>query len=413
MQAVLDGPLELPDFTLEEMAVLMERLRQEEKDAEKAELAEALALPVPACLQELDGKSDDELRRIFEDIFAKVAAEDVPQGESMTVGRADDGSAGEDAGASFAAAASNADGSAAEASGTIGFAIDASATAAEETAWSGPMQEGDGDADSEAAAPVGSGDETRDAAAAAANARLEPGGEPAALLVPETPVEAHADRMEEGDATEDEAEADPLAAVSETERSGDGSSDAAASGPSGAAAPDDGDGHSEAAGTRAATAAGSSAQLRPGRCQIAWHNQVPLEDVVNGNVIVKQKTRYKQCGTSVIRQLSVKVCEQQGGVCKGCGAKKFEIKEGKVKEAHLDHIFPASLVGVCPLQAARTDEARLAVALDENVMQLLRESAHHAIRSRPTRTISWLRRRRCRRCSGGCSKCPCRGPWTG
>ena len=36
MQAVLDGPLELPDFTLEEMAVLMERLRQEEKDAEKA-----------------------------------------------------------------------------------------------------------------------------------------------------------------------------------------------------------------------------------------------------------------------------------------------------------------------------------------------------------------------------------------
>jgi 5-methylcytosine-specific restriction endonuclease McrA len=103
---------------------------------------------------------------------------------------------------------------------------------------------------------------------------------------------------------------------------------------------------------------------------------VPLEDVVNGNVIVKPKKRYKQCGPIIIRRLSVAVCEQQGGVCKGCGAKKFEIEDGKVKEAHLDHILPVSLVGVCPLLAARTDEARLAVALDEKVMQLLCPPCH-------------------------------------
>jgi 5-methylcytosine-specific restriction endonuclease McrA len=191
--------------------------------------------------------------------------------------------------------------------------------------------------------------------------------------------EAGADVMEEGMATEASPTVDDHAEkVSETERSGDGSSDAAASGPSGAAALDDGDGdgHSEAAGPSAATAAGSSAQLLSGRCPIAWANQVPLEDVVNGNVIVKPKTRYKQCSISIIRRLSAAVCEQQGGVCKGCGTKKFEIKDGKVIYAHLDHFLPVSLVGVCPLQAARTYVARLAIALDETVMQLLCPPCH-------------------------------------
>ena len=76
----------------------MRRLRQQKADAEKAQLDAALALPVPACMQELVGKSGDELKQIVKDIFAKLAAADVAEDEaSETVGRADEGSSDADA----------------------------------------------------------------------------------------------------------------------------------------------------------------------------------------------------------------------------------------------------------------------------------------------------------------------------
>ena len=130
-------------------------------------------------------------------------------------------------------------------------------------------------------------------------------------------------------------------------------------------------------GAWAATADGSSAQLRPGRCPVAWANQEELSDVVNNNVIVKPKPpRPTTCGNKILHRMTLAVCEQQGGVCKRCQKKRFEIKDGKVTDAHLDHLFPLSLLGVCPLFAAQGEAARLAVAKDETVFQVLCEPCH-------------------------------------
>ena len=87
MTNVLAGAIGQPQDD-DEVARVMQKLRDEERAAAEAEMAEALAKGIPACLLELDALPADELRAIFKAAFEKFDAEDAarlaPRGAAPT-----------------------------------------------------------------------------------------------------------------------------------------------------------------------------------------------------------------------------------------------------------------------------------------------------------------------------------------
>jgi hypothetical protein len=87
MTKLLAGAIGQPQDD-DEVARVMQKLRDEERAAAEAEMAEALAKGIPACLLELDALPAEELRAIFKAAFEKFDAEDAarlaPRGAAPT-----------------------------------------------------------------------------------------------------------------------------------------------------------------------------------------------------------------------------------------------------------------------------------------------------------------------------------------
>ena len=281
---------------VEEIAAVMRRLRQQKAAAEKAQLDAALALPVPACMQRLVGKSGDELKQICKDIFAKLGAADVAEDEaSETVGRADEGLSGEDA--SLAGDANNADGTVRPDKPTV---------------W-----------------------------------------------VAATPP------------TENKTEASPTVDCAE-QRSAQRSD---AAGPSANAANAD---------------VTAQRRLPEGRDPSVWKGMPPvhLRGGLCRNVERRLPDRLYRCHVDTMWQMAEKVFEQNGGVCEMCDrVLRMVVDAGgkkRIEGAEYDHIRPLAWVRTCPALAAETNAARMQMARDGGVFQLLCGPCHKRKTERDT-----------------------------
>ncbi len=87
MTKLLAGAIGQPQDD-DEVARVMQKLRDEKRAAAEAQMAEALAKGIPDCLLELDALPAEELRAIFKAAFEKFDAEDAarlaPRGAAPT-----------------------------------------------------------------------------------------------------------------------------------------------------------------------------------------------------------------------------------------------------------------------------------------------------------------------------------------
>jgi hypothetical protein len=111
----------------------------------------------------------------------------------------------------------------------------------------------------------------------------------------------------------------------------------------------------------------------------AWRGREPLVLGKGAKNLTERshQRRPKVVGTEIKRRMSLAVFKQQSGRCKLC-RKTLVINDGRIVGGDLDHVEQLALVGICPLQAARTEKERMAIALDDTIFQVICEECHHA-----------------------------------